>query len=472
MAELVVSETDLPLLADQIIQDYRLAYQSRQASLIGRREVMSGKAKFGIFGDGKEVPQIAMAHVFQPGDIRSGYYRDQTLMFGLGALTFTEFFAQLYAHADVKAEPATAGRAMNAHFATRSLNPDGSWKNLAERINSSADVSPTGSQMPRLVGLAYASRLYRELDELQHLHQFSNHGNEIAFGTIGNASCAEGLFWESINAIGVLKAPAIITIYDDDYGISVTNEFQMIKQNMAELLKGFQRPAGTREGYDLYQVKAWDYPELIRTYEQAAETARREHVPAIIHVTEVTQPQGHSTSGSQERYKSKERLAWEQKFDCIPQFRQWILDKELLTEALIKEYEEEDRQYVEEQRRIAWDDYLTPIRHERRKVIKMIDRIASHSIHAERLAAIREKLGSNPLPLRRHNMVAVQEVLQTVRNEPIQEKQALVDWKNDQQQLSYDRYDSHLYSENQDSALLVPTCTSCLRGRAAAGLWL
>ena len=456
MAELVVSDTDLPLLADQIIQDYRLAYQSRQASLIGRREVMSGKAKFGIFGDGKELPQIAMSHVFQPGDFRSGYYRDQTLMLALGALTFTEFFAQLYAHADVRAEPATAGRAMNAHFATRSLNPDGSWKNLAERVNSSADVSPTGSQMPRLVGLAYASRLYREVEELQGFHQFSNHGNEIAFGTIGNAACAEGLFWESINAIGVLKAPAIVTIYDDGYGISVTNEFQMVKQNMADLLSGFQRPIDSLDGYDLYQVKAWDYQGLIQTYNQAAETARREHVPSIVHVTEVTQPQGHSTSGSQERYKSKERLAWEQEFDCLTQFRLWILDKKLITEQALKEYEDEDRQYVEEQRRTAWDAYLTPIRHERRKVIKLIDRILAHSNQTERLTEIKEKLGSNPLPLRRNNMAAVHEVLQTVRAEALPEKQALIDWKLDQQQPAYDRYDSHLYSENEDSALRVP----------------
>jgi 2-oxoisovalerate dehydrogenase E1 component len=456
MAELVVSETVLPLLADQIIQDYRFAYQSRQASLIGRREVMSGKAKFGIFGDGKELAQVAIAHVFQPGDFRSGYYRDQTLMFALGVLTYSEFFAQLYAHADVNAEPATAGRAMNAHFATRSLKPDGTWKNLAERVNSSADVSPTGSQMPRLVGLAYASRLYREVEELQHLTQFSNHGNEIAFGTIGNASCAEGLFWESINAIGVLKAPAIITIYDDGYGISVTNEFQMVKQNMSELLSGFQRSAGTLDGYELYQVKGWDYPGLIQTYQQAAAITRREHIPAIVHVTEMAQPQGHSTSGSQERYKSKERLAWEQEFDCLNQFRLWILEKKLISDELLKEYEVEDRQYVEDQRRAAWEAYLNPIRQERRKVIKMIDHIIPVTAQAETLNAIKEKLGSNPLPLRRNNMAAIREVLQAVRNESIPEKQALIDWKNDQQQPNYERYASHLYSENQDSALQVP----------------
>ncbi len=456
MVELVISETDLPLLGDQIIQDYRLAYQSRQASLIGRREVMSGKAKFGIFGDGKEVPQLAIAQVFQPGDFRSGYYRDQTLMLALGVLTFTEFFAQLYAHADVNAEPATAGRAMNAHFATRSLKPDGTWKNLAERVNSSADLSPTASQMPRLVGLAYASRLYRELEELHQFNQFSNRGNEIAWGTIGNASCAEGLFWESINAIGVLKAPAIVTIYDDGYGISVTNEFQMVKQNMSELLSGFQHSAGTLDGYEIYQVRGWDYPGLIQTYRLAAEITRREHSPAIVHVTELAQPQGHSTSGSQERYKSKERLAWEQEFDCLKQLRKWILEKDLITEALLKEYENEDRQYIEDQRRAAWDAYLTPIRKERRKLIKLIDRIIPLTAQSEQLTAIKEKLGSNPLPLRRNNMSALHEVLQAVRNEAIPEKQALIDWKIDQQRPNYDRYASDLYSENQDSALRVP----------------
>jgi len=283
--------TELSLNPQEILADYRLAFRSRMVSLIGRREVMSGKAKFGIFGDGKELPQIAMAKIFRKGDFRSGYYRDQTLMFALGETSLAAFFAQLYAHADVEADPATAGRAMNAHFATRSLEQDGSWRNLMAIHNSSADVSPTASQMPRLVGLAYASRLYRHLDELKTFTQFSQNGDEIAFGTIGNASTAEGMFWEALNAIGVLQAPAIITIYDDGYGISVPNEYQITKQNLSVLLKGFQRGPGTSGGYDLYTVRGWDYPALIQTYRQAAEIARREHVPAIIHVIEVTQPQ-------------------------------------------------------------------------------------------------------------------------------------------------------------------------------------
>ncbi|MFU8773706.1 MAG: thiamine pyrophosphate-dependent dehydrogenase E1 component subunit alpha, partial [Anaerolineales bacterium] len=309
------------LSPEEIIQDYRLAVKSRYVSLVGRREVMSGKAKFGIFGDGKEVAQVAMAHAFRAGDFRSGYYRDQTFMFAINGTKPEEFFAQLYAHADVEAEPATAGRAMNSHFATRLLYPDGDWKNITSLCNSSADVSPTGSQMPRLVGLAYASRLYRELNDLHHLIEFSDNGNEIAFGTIGNASTAEGMFWESLNAIGVLRSPLLLSIWDDDYGISVHNKFQIVKENISELLQGFIRKENSKEGFDLYVVKGWDYPNLVNTYLMAASVVRKEHIPPIVHVIELTQPQGHSTSGSHERYKSKERLKWEQEHDCLVKFR-------------------------------------------------------------------------------------------------------------------------------------------------------
>jgi len=300
------------LSSEQIITDYRIAFKSRQASIIGRREVLTGKAKFGIFGDGKEIIQLAMVHSFKRGDWRSGYYRDQTWLFALGILGFREFFAQLYAHADVEAEPATAGRAMNAHFASRFINPEGTWKNQTESFNIAADISPTGSQMPRLVGLAQASKLYRQLPELQQYKDFSNDGAEIAWGTIGNASTAEGMFWESINAIGVLKAPAIITIYDDGYGISVPNQFQMVKENISTILSGFQREPCPGDdcdrGYDIYSVPSWDYPALIEVFNTAAKNARQYHIPALVHTTEATQPQGHSTSGSHERYKSQERL--------------------------------------------------------------------------------------------------------------------------------------------------------------------
>jgi TPP-dependent pyruvate/acetoin dehydrogenase alpha subunit len=312
LLETTIELDETTLTGEEVLEDYRLALDSRQASLIGRREVLSGKAKFGIFGDGKEIAQIALAKVMKPGDWRSGYYRDQTLMFALGLHTIQEFFAQLYAHPDLEAEPMMAGRAMNAHFATRYLDDDGRWRSQLETVNVSADLSPTGSQMPRLVGLAYASKLYRELPELAPFTSFSRNGDEVTFGTIGNASCAEGMFWEAVNACGVLGVPLVLSIWDDDYGISVPNEYQLTKGNLSELLRGFQREPGSSQGYDIYTVPGWDYPLLIDTYVQATRIAREEHVPAIVHVVEMTQPQGHSTSGSHERYKSAERLAWEQ----------------------------------------------------------------------------------------------------------------------------------------------------------------
>jgi pyruvate/2-oxoglutarate/acetoin dehydrogenase E1 component/TPP-dependent pyruvate/acetoin dehydrogenase alpha subunit len=451
LLEVKKAKDALSLDAEKVLEDYRLAVRSRQVSLIGRREVLSGKAKFGIFGDGKELAQIAMSKVFQKGDFRSGYYRDQTLMFALGELTIQEFFAQLYANTDVRLEPATAGRSMNAHFATRSLNPDGSWKNLLDIHNSSADVSPTGSQMPRLVGLAYASCLYRELDELKEFTQFSRHGDEIAFGTIGNASTSEGVFWEALNAIGVLKAPAVITIYDDGYGISVTNEHQMIKQNLSELLKGFQRKPGSRNGYDLYTVRGWDYTVLLDVYQNAAGIARQQHVPAIIHIVELTQPQGHSTSGSHERYKSKERLQWEEEHDCLKSFRQWIIDAGIASAPDLEQLENIERRKVEELRKVAWSDYITPIRSETREVVGLIDQLADQSPHRDELLRIRQRLLNNPTPLRRDIMAAIQEVLLLVRDIHIPEKKALISWRKDKELESEDRYSSYLYSQSAHS---------------------
>src|SRR5512139_2696660 len=362
----------LPLEKEEIIKDYRLAYQSRQASLIGRREVLSGKAKFGIFGDGKELANLAIARAFLKGDWRSGYYRDQTWMFMLRVMNIQEFFAQLYAHADVNHESNTGGRSMNAHFASRYINPDGSWRNQTDSYNTSADVSPTGTQMPRTVGLAYASVLYRGLEELQEFTRFSKGGNEVAFASIGNASTAEGMFWESVNAIGVLQAPAVITVYDDGYGISVPNQFQMVKENIYEILQGFQRePCPEPEcerGYDLYQVRGWDYPALLETYANAAEIAREHHIPQLVHVIDVTQPQGHSTSGSHERYKSPERLRWEEEFDCIRKMRQWIVETHVATDLELTALEKEDYAAVEGIRKLAWDAYLAPILDERGQV--------------------------------------------------------------------------------------------------------
>jgi pyruvate/2-oxoglutarate/acetoin dehydrogenase E1 component/TPP-dependent pyruvate/acetoin dehydrogenase alpha subunit len=442
---------------EEIIQDYRLAFRSRQASYIGRREVLSGKAKFGIFGDGKELPQLAMAHVFKNGDFRSGYYRDQTLMFATGMATIQEFFAQLYADPDLTAEPSSGGRMMDAHFATRSLNPDGAWKVLTAQPNSTGDISPTGSQMPRVVGLAYASKLYRQIPELARFSQFSDHGNEVAFATIGNASCAEGIFWESVNAIGVLRCPAILTIYDDGYGISVTNESQIAKDNISELLDGFRRPPGECcDGFDIYTVKGWDYPGLIEIYQKAIKVAREEHMPSIVHVTELTQPQGHSTSGSQERYKSKERLEWEHEYDCIKIFREWILAQGYITSKQLDKYEEEDQRSVEEDRKRAWDAYINPILSERSHVAHLIDQLASGSSHVTELSQIKEKLINIPVPFRRDIMSAMLNVLTEVRQEPPLDKQPLIDWKNKQEMINQDRFRSHLYSQSSESALLVP----------------
>jgi pyruvate/2-oxoglutarate/acetoin dehydrogenase E1 component/TPP-dependent pyruvate/acetoin dehydrogenase alpha subunit len=450
----------LPLPAEEIIKDYRLAYKSRQASLIGRREVLSGKAKFGIFGDGKEVVQLAMARAFHKGDWRSGYYRDQTWLLALGALNISEFFAQLYADADLEREPATAGRAMNAHFASRYLNPDGSWKNQTRMVNVAADVSPTGSQMPRLVGLAYASRLYRELDELKQFKGFSHNGDEVAFGAIGNATTAEGMFWESVNAIGVLKAPAIITVYDDGYGISVPNQFQMVKENISAILQGFQRePCPEPEclrGYDLYTVRGWDYPALFETYQTAAEIARQHHIPALVHVVELTQPQGHSTSGSQERYKSPERLQWEQEHDCLPKMRAWLLEKELTSEDELSKMEDADYEEVEELRKQAWEAFLAPILSERSQVIDLLEEIASNSPQAADLHEIKDRLTAIPNPIRRDIHIAAHRALELLRQEDNPSKDVLVAWKRQQDQINLERYDSHLYSQSGESALTVP----------------
>jgi 2-oxoisovalerate dehydrogenase E1 component len=455
LVDQTVTARPLSIGVEAILRDYRLAYQSRQASLIGRREVMSGKAKFGIFGDGKELAQLAMARAFRPGDFRSGYYRDQTFMFATGALTLVEFFAQLYANADVAAEPASGGRAMNAHFATRSLHPDGSWKNLVEQVNSSADVSPTGSQMPRLVGLAYASRLYREIEALGQFTNFSQHGDEIAFGTIGNAASAEGMFWETINAIGVLKAPLLLSIWDDEYGISVHNEHQIVKQNIGELLKGFQRTDGSSAGYDVYHVRGWDYPALLETYQNAAEIVRKEHIPAVIHVVELTQPQGHSTSGSHERYKTPARLNWEAEFDCLSRFRSWILDQALATVEELAQIEAEEQQRVEEARKAAWQAYLEPLLEERRRVAELIEACARVSRQATSLNSLRSRLLGLQAPLRRQVLALVQSALLLLRDEPTPERAALISWKNLQLAKNAERFGSYLYSRSEESALKV-----------------
>jgi 2-oxoisovalerate dehydrogenase E1 component len=376
-------QTRTQFTRESILDDYRIAFRSRQASLIGRKEVFTGKAKFGIFGDGKEVAQLAMARAFRKGDWRSGYYRDQTFILAAGIGTLDEFFGQLYADTDVAHDPWSGGRSMNAHFASRLLNPDGSWRNQSDHYNSSADVSPTGSQMPRLVGLGYASKLYRELAELKSMTELSHNGDEIAWGTIGNASCAEGMFWESINAAGVLQIPMIISVWDDNYGISVPNDFQMTKGHISELLRGFQRDPKQKKGFDIYTVKGWDYPALCETYIAAASIVRMEHVPALLHVTEMTQPQGHSTSGSHERYKSKERLAWENEFDCIRKMREWMIGQGITSTDELAALEREDLAIVRDAQRRAWEAYRAPIDADVQTALGFLERMGARDEHEE-----------------------------------------------------------------------------------------
>jgi len=444
---------------ESILRDYHLAVASRQASLLGRKEVLTGKAKFGIFGDGKELAQLAMAKAFQPGDWRSGYYRDQTFMFAIGESDIQKFFAQLYAHTDVVAEPSSAGRSMNGHFATRFLDDNGAFVEQAHRYNVSADVSPTGSQMPRLVGLAYASVLYREVESLHAFTEFSTTGNEVAFGTIGNASAAEGMFWESVNAIGVLRAPAVISIWDDGYGISVPNDVQMTKSNVGECLSGFQRVAGQTNGYDIHVVHGWDYAALVDTYARATATARTEHVPQIVHVIEVTQPQGHSTSGSHERYKSPERLQWEKDFDGITRMREWMLTEGIATEEELLEIESKATSEAQEGRKAAWDAYSQPLRDEVGASATLIEALANDPscaavrdeilAHSTELRAIRE-------PFRRDIMIALHRVLLASRTAPAEVLQPLIQWRTQYNARIKPLYASHLLSESATSPMRVP----------------
>jgi pyruvate/2-oxoglutarate/acetoin dehydrogenase E1 component/TPP-dependent pyruvate/acetoin dehydrogenase alpha subunit len=443
--------------ADAVLRDYRLACRSRQLSLVARKEVFAGRAKFGIFGEGKECAQLAMAYAFRKGDFRSGYYRDQTLMFALGVLTPDQFFAQLYAHADVAAEPASGGRQMTGHFATRLLDDEGRFLRQTDRYNSAADLSPTASQMPRLVGLAYASKLYRQSPRLSaHAKDFTSNGDEIVFGTIGESSCAEGLFWESVNAIGVLQVPALLSIWDDGFGISVPNAFQMTKGDIGRTLEGFGRRVGGRPGIALHVARGWDYPALCSTYLDAAEQVRRTHTPAIVHVTELTQPAGHSTSGNHERYKSTERLAWEKEYDCLPRMRAWILEHQFATAEDLDRLEAEERQLALQVRDRAWDAYRTPIEHERTTALALFSALAERSAHAAQIRRVAADLETTQPPLRRHIMAAVGDVLLAARHEPPDATRALQQWKQEQDAANERRYGSHLYSESAESALAVP----------------
>ncbi len=437
-----------------VINDYRVGYESRQASILGRREVLTGKAKFGIFGDGKEVAQLAMAKSFKKGDWRAGYYRDQTFMFATGMSTLKEFFAQLYAHPDIEKDPASAGRQMNCHYATRFANPDGTWINQAETMNCSADISTTGGHMPRLLGLAYASKLYRQNKELEGMKQFSVNGNEVAFGTIGNGSTSEGIFLETFNAAGVLQVPMAISIWDDAYAISVPASLQTTKEDISEALKGFQRQDGTN-GYEIFKVRGWDYAALCETYAMAIELCRTQHVPVLIHVTEITQPQGHSTSGSHERYKTADRLAWEAEHDCLLQMRNWMISSAIITEQELAELEENAKKHVRGAQREAWNELLAEIKAELEEAASLIDQLAQHS-SVDVLRDIASDLRACVDPGRRDIVNAIRKALRVTAKEALPERQVLTEWLNGEMELNRERFNSKLFSDTPLSPLRVP----------------
>jgi len=434
----------------EVINDYKLAVTSRECSLLGRREVLTGKAKFGIFGDGKEIPQIAWAKAFENGDFRSGYYRDQTFMMAIGELTIEQFFAGLYANTDLKEEPMSAGRQMGGHFATHSLDEKGNWKNLTKQKNSSADISPTAGQMPRLLGLAQASKIYRNVEGIDTTN-FSVEGNEIAWGTIGNASTSEGLFFETINAAGVLQVPMVISIWDDEYGISVHAKHQTTKENISEILKGFQRDENSN-GYEIFRVNGWNYAELIDTYQRAAKVARKEHVPVMIHVQELTQPQGHSTSGSHERYKNEERLSWEAEYDCNAQMRQWIIENNIATDEELTVLEKDIKKAVRDGKKAAWSSYVNPIKDEKKEVLALIESVAKTSANSVFISKLKNDLEAIDEPLRKDVLSSARKTLRYVISEESNEKTALQNWINNYIEKIQPSYSSHLYSESNQKA--------------------
>ncbi len=443
------------LSVDEILYDYQIACESRNASIIGRKEVFMGKAKFGIFGDGKEVAQIAMAKAFKNGDFRSGYYRDQTFMMAIGELTIEAYFAQLYAHTDVWYEPSSAGRLMNGHFSTRLLDEEGNWHNLSERKNSSADVSCTAAQMPRLVGLAYASKLYRENPDLHQFTGFSNQGNEVAFGTIGNAATSEGQFFESINAAGVLQIPMLVAVWDDEYGISVPKEFHTTRGEISLAMEGFQRTKKDK-GIQIFVVNGWDYLGLCDTFEKAAELSRKKHIPTLIHVKEMTQPLGHSTSGSHERYKSKERLAWEDEFDCIRKMREWIISQDLATEEALNEIEHQAQEKAKKAKNNAWKAFLASTSQNFETSLELLENLAENSDSKLEILAIHKELKNTLNPLKLDIIKAVKKVLRLIRKETTEEREDLIQWLDQAMADYHDEYSSNLYSESAHSALKVP----------------
>lgn len=447
---------DFNSFKQQVLQDYQLACESREASLLGRKEVLTGKAKFGIFGDGKELAQIALAKQFQNGDFRSGYYRDQTLMMAIGALTLEQYFAGLYAHTDAVIEPQSAGRQMGGHYATRNLDQNGQWKNLMAQKNSSSDISPTAGQMPRLLGLAQASKVYREhptLKDLEAFKKFSNGGNEVAFGTIGDASTSEGPFWETMNAAGVLQVPLVMSVWDDGYGISVPRELQTTKGSISEALAGFQRTAD-QKGFEILVSKGWDYAHLCETYEKAVQIAREQQVPVLVHVKEVNQPQGHSTSGSHERYKSEERLQWESDFDCIAKFKEWILS--FAQKGLILASEEEldqissaAKESVKNAKNNAWQAFTQDILQDKTALLEILNSFAPTDALFPLAQAAFQQLSKEKDTIRRDLLSAARKILRSGLHERSAQRTALSNWVQHIQQKAQDRYSSYLYSQSE-----------------------
>ncbi|KQB41818.1 Alpha-keto acid dehydrogenase [Flavobacterium daejeonense] len=436
----------------EVLNDYKIAVTSRECSLLGRREVLTGKAKFGIFGDGKEVPQIAMAKFFKDGDFRSGYYRDQTFMMAIGELTTAHFFAGLYGNTDIKQEPMSAGRQMGGHFVTHSLNEDGSWKDLTKQKNSSSDISPTAAQMPRLLGLAQASKIYREIDNIPNQKNFSDKGNEVAWGTIGNASTSEGVFFETINAAGVLQVPMVISVWDDEYGISVHAKHQTTKENISEILSGFQRDKNN-DGIEIITVKGWDYSDLISAYERASRIAREKHIPVLVHVTELTQPQGHSSSGSHERYKSTERLNWEREFDCIRQMRLWMIAINIASAEELNEIEATIKKEVLETKKTSWASFIAPIVEEKNELLSILDKAAPLSKNKEQILKLCNALKAIKDPLKKEILVTARKSLRLLAHEA--HKTELANWIQKYFEKTQPLFSNNLYSETKNNVLSV-----------------
>lgn len=439
---------------NEVLNDYRIACISREASLLGRKEVLTGKAKFGIFGDGKEVAQIALAKAFKKGDWRSGYYRDQTWMMALGELTVEQFFSQLYANVNQQDEPMSGGRQMNGHFATRIQDEHGNWLDQTARHNSSADASPTACQMPRSLGLALASKLYRENEGLDDYTIFSDKGNEVSFVSIGDASTSEGMFWETLNAAGVMKVPLAVSVWDDGYGISVPKKYQTTKESISEITKGFQTDADGR-GIDIYVCEGWNYPKLVETYKRGIENMRKTHTPALFHITEVTQPQGHSTSGSHERYKTAERMEWEKEFDCIKKLKEWMLQSGIATEADCEEIQNEARQQVLDEKNAAWQKYVQPLKAELNELVELIEQVGGEA-EANFCNEVAGTLRSTRDAVRRDLLKAAKKVIRYFRGQELYALNELKAWTKTFEEKYQQTYSSHLYSETDKSAMKVP----------------